>query len=52
MILRADWSVEMLAIIRAESFVFQFAIQNLKITIYRTTILPVVFMGVKFGSSH
>ena len=29
----------------AESFVFQFAIQNLKIKIYRTIILPVVLCG-------
>jgi hypothetical protein len=29
----------------AESFVFQFAIQNVKIKIYRTIILPVVLFG-------
>jgi hypothetical protein len=29
----------------AESFVFQFAIQNLKIELYRTIILPVVLYG-------
>ena len=42
----------MLAIIRAESFVFEFAVQNLNVTIHRTVILPVVFMGMKFGRSH
>ena len=37
----------------AESFVFQFAIQNFKKSkIYRTAILLVVFMGVKLGRSH
>ena len=31
----------------AESFVFQFAIQNIKIKIYRTGILPFVLYGCK-----
>jgi len=34
----------------AESFVFQFAIQKLKIKIYRTTILPVVVYGCETWS--
>jgi hypothetical protein len=35
-----------------ESFVFQFAIQkNIKIKIYRTVILSVFCVGVKFGRS-
>jgi len=33
-----------------ESFVFQFAIQNLKIKIYRTIILPVVQYGCETSS--
>jgi hypothetical protein len=33
----------------AESVVFQFSIKNIKIKIYRTVILPVVYMGVKHG---
>jgi len=33
-----------------ESFVFQFAIQNLKIKIYRTIILPVVLYGCETWS--
>ena len=34
----------------AESFVFRFAIQNLKIKIYRTIILPVVLYGCETWS--
>jgi len=34
----------------AESFVFQFAFQNLKIKIYRTIILPVVLYGCETWS--
>jgi len=34
----------------AESFVFQFAIQNLKIKIYRTIILPFVLYGCESWS--
>jgi hypothetical protein len=34
----------------AECFVFQFAIQNLKIKIYRTIILPVVLYGFEICS--
>jgi len=34
----------------AEFVVFQIAIQNLKIKIYRTIILPVVFYGCETGS--
>ena len=34
----------------AESFVFQFAIQKLKIKIYRTIILPVVLYGCETWS--
>ena len=34
----------------AESFVFQVAIQNLKIKIYRTIILPVVLYGCETWS--
>jgi hypothetical protein len=37
---------------RAESFAFFLLYKNLKINIYRTIILPVVFMGVKLGRSH
>ena len=33
-----------------ESSVFQFAIQNLEIKIYRTLILPVVLYGCETGS--
>jgi len=33
----------------AESFVFQLLSKNLKIKIYRTIILSVVFMGVKLA---
>ena len=36
----------------AESFVFQFAIQNIKINMYRGIILPLVCIGVKLGRSH
>ena len=36
--------------IGAESFVFQFAIQNLKIKIYRTIILPLVLYGCETWS--
>ena len=34
----------------AESFIFQFAIQKLKIKIYRTIILPVVMYGCETWS--
>jgi len=34
----------------AESFIFQVAIKNLKIKIYRTIILPVVFYGCETWS--
>ena len=34
----------------AESFVFQFVIQKLKIKVYRTIILPVVLYGCKTWS--
>ena len=34
----------------AESFVFQFAIKNLKINIYRRVILPVVLCGCETWS--
>jgi hypothetical protein len=34
----------------AESFVFQFVIQKLKINIYRTIILPVVLYGCETSS--
>jgi hypothetical protein len=40
----------MLAIIRCRMFVFQVAIQNLKIKIYRTIILPVVLYGCETWS--
>jgi len=39
-----------LLLFSAESFVFQFAIQNLKIKIYRTIILPVVLYGCETWS--
>jgi hypothetical protein len=34
----------------ADSFVFQFAVQNIKIKIYRTIILPVVMYGCETWS--
>jgi hypothetical protein len=34
----------------SESFVFQFAIRNIKINIYRNVILPVVLYGCGTGS--
>jgi hypothetical protein len=37
-------------VIPRESFVFQFAIQNLKIKIYKTKILPVVLYGCETWS--
>jgi len=40
----------MLAIIRCRIFVFQFAIKNLKIKMYRTIILPVVLYGCETWS--
>jgi len=39
-----------LLLFSAESFVFQFAIQNLKIKMYRTIILPVVLYGCETWS--
>ena len=42
--------MEYLLLFSAESFVFQFAIQNLKIKIYRTIILPVVLYGCETWS--
>jgi len=47
--------MECLLLFVAESFVLQFAIQNykdIKIKIYRTIILPVVFYGWKIGRLH
>ena len=41
---------ECLLLFGAGSFVFQFAIKNLKIKMYRTTILPVVLYGCETWS--
>jgi hypothetical protein len=34
-----------------EYLIFQFAVENRRIKIHRTRVLPVVFMGVKLGLS-
>jgi len=41
---------ECLLLFSAESFIFQFAIQNLNIKIYRNIILPVVLYGCETWS--
>jgi len=40
---------EYLLLLGAESFVFQFSIQNIKIKVYRTTVFLLFCMGVKLG---
>ena len=42
---------EYLLLLSAESFVFQFSIQNIKIKIYRTTVFLLFCMGVKLGQN-
>jgi hypothetical protein len=48
--IRSRLSQGMLAIIRCRIFVFYLAIQNIKIKIYRTIILPVVLYGCETWS--
>jgi len=48
--LRAEFSQGMRAIIRCRFFLFQFSIQNIKIKIYSSVILPVVLYGCETWS--
>jgi len=42
---------EYLLLLGAESFVFQFSIQNIKIRVYRTTVFLLFCMGLKLGQN-